>query len=66
MWFMCIFDVGHNGRGHFNIWRKGQVKKDKRSIFEIHFLFKYGYDSISSQEFHDIGISAYQLPTISR
>ena len=33
--------------------------KDKRSpIFEIHFLFnlKYGSDSISSQELHDVGI----------
>ena len=45
---------------------KVKWKKDKRSIFEIHFLFNYGYDSISSEEFHEIGISAYQLPTISR
>ena len=35
-------------------------------LIKIHFLFEYGYDSISSQEFHDIGISAYQLPMISR
>ena len=31
---------------------------DKRLFFEIHFLFnlKYGSDSISSQELHDVGI----------
>ena len=32
--------------------------KDKRSMFEIHFLFKlkYGSDSISSEELHDVGV----------
>ena len=56
---MGIFDVGHNGRGHFNLFDlKVKSKKDKRSIFEIHFLFKYkyGYDSFSSQELHAVGI----------
>ena len=52
-----FFYVDHNGDGIL-IFDPKDKPKDKRSIFEIHFLFnlKYGSDSISSQELYDVGI----------